>query len=180
MLGLKLAIGVFLSLASLQALACSYPTPKAFSESLDKATSVFVFRLRSAELKRKTYGSGAYREWVEGRIQVRETLKGAKPAFTTVTFSTQQCGGLRLDVGHYFVIATAQKGRALDLVPSDRSIIDISDYYDETVAERNLQSDLVAPIAGFIKGKPLPADFPPASIAQRTSSLPYPPPQSDK
>ena len=171
-----LAIAIFLSLTSLQAFACSYPTPKPFSESLDKATSVFVFRLQSAELKRKTYRSGTYREWVEGRIQVRETLKGAKPAFKTVNFSTQQCGGLRLDVGHYFVIVTTQNGRVLDLLPSDRSIIDISDYYDEAFAERNLQSDLLAPIVDFIKGKPLPPDFPPASVAERTSSLPYPPP----
>ena len=177
---LKLAIAIFLCFAPLQASACSYPAPKTFSQSLSEATSVFVFRLKSVELKRKTFSSGAYSEWVEGRIQVRETLKGTKPAFKTVIFSTQQCGGLRLDVGHYFVIVTTQHGRTIDMVPDDRSIIDISDYYDEAFAERNLKSDLLAPIAGFIRGKPLPPNFPPASVAERTSSLPYPPLPSDK
>src|SRR3546814_4241639 len=55
-----------------RAFACSYPEPRPFSELIQSASSIFIFRLESSELKRKNFPGGAYSEWIEGRIRSEE------------------------------------------------------------------------------------------------------------
>src|SRR5512134_2866090 len=88
------------------AAACSFPEPPSFRQELESATSIFVFRLESATLKRKELEGSAFSEWVEGQMRVVQVLKGRANAYKTLLFSTGWCGGVRLDVGHYFLIAT--------------------------------------------------------------------------
>ena len=161
---------------SSSALACSYPEPRPFNELIQSASTIFVFRLESTELKRKEFDGGAYSEWVEGRIRVTQTLKGNSSSFRSVTFSTHWCGGLRLDVGHYFLVVTSDRGQIVELGPSDPSIIDITDSYDESRPSQSAKTDLLGPIFDYLGGKPLPATFPPEHAASLTSSLPPPPP----
>ncbi len=160
--------------------ACSYPEPPSFKEALESASNVFIFRLESAEVKRKAVGETAYTEWIEGRIRVTQDLQGDSSLFESVVFSTSWCGGLRLDVGHYFLVATDSSGPTLKLRPLDPSILDVSLWYSELVSEDWYKSDLLWPIFEYLNGKPLPDGFPPRRAAEYTSSLPPPPPPPQK
>src|SRR6185312_14099172 len=160
------------------ALACSYPEPRPFSELIQSASSIFIFRLESSELKHEKFPGGAYSEWTEGRIRVTQSLKGNASLFRSVTFSTDWCGGLRLDVGHYFLVVTTDRGPTLKLRPSDLSIIDVTMSYDAARPLQSAKNGLLKPISDYLDGKPLPVPFPPEDVAALTSSLPPPPPRS--
>lgn len=160
----------------LAALACSYPEPRPFSELIQSASSIFIFRLESSELKQEKFSDGAYSEWVEGQIRVTQNLKGNASLFRSVTFSTNLCGGLRLDVGHYFLVVTTDRGPTLELRPADLSVIDVTMSYDEARPLQSTRNGLLKTISDYVKGKPLPVPFPPESVASLTSSLSPPPP----
>ena len=126
------AVALVVGLLPVPVFACSYPDPIPFNKAIESASSIFIFRLESAELKKKTFESGAYSEWVEGRIRITQTLKGDSSPFVSVSFSTHWCGGLRLDVGHYFLVVTDGLGPSLTFGPSDLSILDVTRWYTES------------------------------------------------
>lgn len=164
-----------LQAAPSRVLACSYPKPKPFSELIQRASSIFIFRLESSELKHEKFPGGGYSEWMQGHIRVAQTLKGNASLFRSVTFSTSWCGGVRLDVGHYFLVVTSARGPTLELRPSDLSIIDVTMSYDESNPSRSVTNGLLKPISDYLDGKPLPVPFPPEDVALLTSPLPPPP-----
>ena len=155
--------------------ACSYPEPPTFREAIESASNIVIFRLESAEVKRKDFPDSSYSEWIEGKIRVTQSLRGDSSKFRTIEFSTGWCGGLRLDVGHYFLVATGDMGPAISLAPSDPSILDITRWYDETRPTESAGTDLLRPIFRYVSGEPLPIHFPPSLVADYTSSVPPPP-----
>jgi hypothetical protein len=156
--------------------ACEDPPPYPFDKAIRDASAVFVFRLESAEIKREYHGPTAFAEWVEGRIRVVHVFKGDASAFRGIEYNHSWCNGLRLDVGHYFVIATNATGETIQLRPRDQSIIDVSFYFSELTADRNLQYWPFEPITDFVNGKPLPDEFPPEFLMEYIRALPSPPP----
>ena len=172
------AVALVVGLLPMPGLACSYPDPIPFNKEIESASSIFIFRLESAELRRKTLESGAYSELVEGRIRVTRTLKGDSSPYLSVAFSTSWCGGLRLDVGHYFLVVTDGLGPTLTFGPSDLSILDVTRWYDESLPEHAPQGDLLWPIFEYLRGKPLPESFPPERAASFTLPHPGPPPRA--
>src|SRR5688500_18955409 len=79
--------------------ACSYPEPKSFKELIGQASSILIVRLESAQLQK----SGL----VQGKIRIVQALKSPKsikPTYSSIVFSTRECGGVRLDVGHYLLV----------------------------------------------------------------------------
>jgi hypothetical protein len=177
MSGTRIAIvlGALLSQAVVPiAGACSYSEPPSFRQELQSATAIFVFRLESVALKRKERTGGAYSEWVEGQLRVVQVLKGQANTFKSLSFSTETCGGVRLDVGHHFLVATHGQGTSIDLTPDDRSILDVSMLFDSSRSRLISDDPMVKPIFDFLAGKPLPADYPPKVLSDATSILPRP------
>ncbi|MEN1930205.1 hypothetical protein WCE37_14615 [Luteimonas sp. MJ250] len=164
----------------LPALACSYPEPAPFKEAIANASSIFIFRLESAEVKRKNFEDGSYAEWIEGRIRVAQTLRGDSSLFKSIRFSTNQCGGVRLDVGHYFLVVTDSGGTEINLSPADQSIIDVTTSFDESRLDVSAQTDLLRPIHDFLAGTPLPESFPSPYVVEYTSTIPLPPLPPDR
>lgn len=113
-------------LAPGEATACVEPRVPTFNQSVQTASSVFIFRITSIGLTDKTKGSRSS----AGRIELVETLKGS-PSFDYFTHSAPECGRLNLHVGRYYVVATSQSGKVLNLVPGDKSLLDLtSDVLD--------------------------------------------------
>ena len=160
--------------------ACSYPIPQPFDAHLRQASSVLIVRLESAQLKHTGVTGGLRSEWIEGKIRIVQTLKAPKrkmPPYSTITYSTRSCGGLRLDVGHYFLVATDDYGHNIKLGASDQSIIDVTDSYSESHHAQSAKTDLLRPVFEYLAGKPLPQNYPPPYAASYTSpDLPPPPP----
>ncbi len=167
-------------LPPLPVLACSYPEPVSFKEAIANASSIFIFSLESAEVKRKNFDDGSYAEWIEGRIRVAQTLRGDSSPFKSIRFSTSWCGGVRLDVGHYFLVVTNLGGTEIKLSPADQSIIDITTSFDESRLDASAHTDLLRPIHDFLSGKPLPENFPSPYVMEYTSTVPLPPPPPDR
>ena len=164
----------------LPVLACSYPEPVPFKEAIENASSIFIFRLESAEVRRKNHDDGSYAEWIEGRIRVAQTLKGESSPFKSIRFSTSWCGGVRLDVGHYFLVVTDSVGAEIKLSPADQSIIDVTTYFDESRLDLSARTDLLRPIHDFLSGKPLPENFPSPYVMEYTSTIPLLPPPPER
>lgn len=151
--------------------ACSYPDPKPFPQLIKRASSIIIVRLESAHLQRNGM--------VQGKIRVVQSLRSpneVKPSYRSILFSTRWCGGIRLDVGHYFLIATDSYGTEIKLSPADQSIIDVTTHFDESRPELSARTDLLRPIHDFVAGKPLPKNFPPTHVMDYTSTVPLPPP----
>lgn len=82
------------------AAACECARP--IDESrMREAAQVFVMRLRSAEALRTVQGGYPMR----GRIDIVERLRGDAQVVTIRYSGNPQCCGLRLDPGHYYLVA---------------------------------------------------------------------------
>ena len=159
--------------------ACSYPEPTTFKESLDNATSVFIFRLDEAKYRRESYGSTAHSAWTEGKITLVQNLYGDPTQFREIKFSTSWCGGVTLVVGRHYLIATSSTSDTLELVRSDTSLYDLEGFYNPSDKSGSLRSALVFPVIQSIYGiRPLPQNFPPLEIMRRTIILAPPPPET--
>ena len=135
------------------AAACMEPEVPTFNQSLKAASSVFIFRITSIGLTDLTKGSSS----LSGRIEIVETLKG-KPEFKHFTHHAFECGRLNLQVGRYYVVATTQKGPVLNLVPGNKSALDItSDVLDSRPLPKG--RFITRTIRGAIKGEPLDNDL---------------------
>ena len=188
---LRILLAVALALMSQHAMSCSNPPPKSFHERIQTADNVYIFRLETlAQVKERVsysergsdgkFGpvedSDEYMGLAAGRIRVVRVLRGT-PHARFIKFSTRECGGLRLDVGHYFLVATTDNGTVLSPVASDRAIIDLRDSYSEQVDRKvNDKQNILRTVLGFINGRRLPADFPTIEMLQYTQSGSTPPP----
>jgi len=159
--------------------ACSYQESPTFKESLENATSVFIFRLDQAQHKQENHGPKAYSVWAEGKITIVQNLYGNPASLRNIKFSTSWCGGVTLVVGRHYLIATSASGDTIELVSDDRSLYDIEGLYNPLDKKRSLRSALILPVIQSIYDiKPLPQDFPPSVIERRTVLLPPAPPET--
>lgn len=107
----KIIVFVIAVLASTAAAACQCAGPPLDTVSARRAKHVFVFRLLSSELQTE----GSDQPWttrVIGKIQVVDTLRGTANT-KTIRYSTQQCCGVRLDVGKYYAAFASDAGPQL-------------------------------------------------------------------
>lgn len=138
------------ALASSATVACVGSTAPEFSTNVKTATSIFVFQLTAAR-----HPPELMRDEVVGNMKILHVLKGPKPTFSSVRYSNSWCGGLRLDVGHFFVAATSRSGKVLELAAYDQSVVDISTSYYVGVDDPVSYSPLLTELKRAIKGKPL-------------------------
>jgi hypothetical protein len=150
-----------------QVVACTQPDVPTFRQSLDSASNVFVFRLLSTGLVDK---SRASRD-MAGLIESVEVLKG-KPTFRYIRHDAVWCGGLRLAVGHYYLVASRQGGTVLTLVRGDRSIADVSSDYTQRYPPAKPDQLWTTQFKKYLAGEPLPDDFNPQGIMERVQAFP--------
>lgn len=189
---LRLLLTVTLLLITGDAISCSYAPSKSFREQIQTADQIYIFRLESlAEVKDQFITSKRgldgklgppvrsedYMGTVAGRIKIVRVLRG-KPQAQFIRFRTSSCGGLRLDVGHYFIVATSTKG--LVLTPAlfgDESILNFRGSYSEDAETKdNDKSYILRNVLPFINGKPLPPGFPDYETRSYTQPIASPEP----
>jgi hypothetical protein len=147
--------------------ACSEPDVPTFKQSLDSAETVFVFRLVSTGLVEKSQNTRD----MAGRIEMVRTLKGS-PQFGYLRHNAEWCGGLRLFVGHYYLVATRQRGPVLMLGRGDRSIVDISGDYSRVYPAQKPDQLWQTQIEHYLAGRPLRKNFDPTEIMERVQAFP--------
>ena len=88
------------AMAAMPARACECPPP--IDESrMRAARHVFVVRLRSVEMAQGAQGGHELR----GRVEIVERLRGDAQVRTIRYSGNPLCCGLRLDPGHYYLVA---------------------------------------------------------------------------
>ncbi len=180
---LRLLLTISLLFIPGHAISCQFPIPKSFREVIQTADQIYIFRLESlAEVKDKVFSSEngeteEYLDSVAGRIKIVLILRG-NPQAKFIKFRTSMCGGLRLDVGHYFLVATSDKGLVLTPEPfADQSILDFRGGYSEYGEARiNEKSYILRNVLPFINGKQLPQGFPDYETRSYTQPFTEPPP----
>ena len=130
---LSIVIGALalLVLAGGHAGACSFPDPPHFEAIAPTAKRIFVFQVLTLQYHR----DGNAAEWVEGKIKVVENFRGDATEMTSVHFSNRFCGGLRLDVGHSYLVATNITSNPLRFELGDETVRDISLEYNPSWPE---------------------------------------------
>jgi len=131
--------------------ACSYPAPPEFRHVVERATAIFVMRVLDSRLMPSR--ESTRREWVEADIEVVEELLGHVSDFKRLEFDNLPCGGVRMDVGHYYLVYTDQVGDTLRLVPADPSVLNITAEYSRWFPEQNHKFPALAATMAFIRGE---------------------------
>lgn len=122
--------------------------------------SVFLFHVTSLEVHRDENDWPSFK----GSIEIVETLRGPTPQFNSVTVDGM-CSDIRLDVDGYYVSATSQAGRTLQIGVMDPSIIDVSNelhFGPETPGSFSLKA-----LREYFRGTPLPEQFPTSESVRR-------------
>jgi hypothetical protein len=114
--------------------ACSIPDPPRFEAVAPTAERIFVFQVLT--LQYHIDGDAPpYEEWVEGKIRVVENFRGDATEMSVVHFTNRWCGGLRLDVGHSYLVATNITSNPLRFELGDQTVRDISMEYNPSWPE---------------------------------------------
>jgi hypothetical protein len=157
--------------------ACSLPRRDSFAKALPTAKNVFVFQVISAAIAPKNSA-----ERVVAKIRIVETLKG-KPSYSHLIYFNSWCGGNRIDVGHFFIVATSQVGSHLELGPADLTVIDINEAYHENNPIATGRAGLISAVKAALAGGKLPPPFLNGEMEEYTQTFtvpPPPPPSNDK
>ena len=160
-----IAIATFSS--CMPARGCWEPDVPSFKASLDSAETVFIFRVLSTTLVDREQNTRD----TAGKIEVIRALRGA-PQFRHFRHDAVPCGGLRLSVGRYYLVATSQSGPVLTFVRGDRSIVDISEDYSETYPEKRPEQLWQTQIENYLDGRPVREGFDPSPIMERVQAFP--------
>ncbi len=155
--------------------ACSSGPIPTFKDHFDNAEYIFIFQLESLALAQQDSKRPNPPGQVNGKIRVIESLKGKAPQYKYITFSTFWCGGLRLDVGHYFIAFVKNDGVVLKLDFGDRSVLNLRSGYFEPSEKVAYKHEMLEIIKDSLKGKPLPKDFPSIYTLQFTQYTTPPP-----
>jgi len=147
--------------------ACVEPDVPSFKASLDSAETVVILRILSTGLIDREQNTRD----TAGQIEVIRTLRG-ESQFRYFRHDAVWCGGLRLSVGRYYLVATNQSGPVLTLMRGDRSIVDISEDYSRTYPEKPPEQLWQTQIENYLEGRPLPKNFDPSSIMERVQAFP--------
>jgi hypothetical protein len=165
---IRLILGLALLLSASDGVACAVVelgTPREFfRDDLQRASTIAIFRLESLQLLERKRG-----EFMEGRIRVVDTLKGSAARFTRISIA-KTCSWTQLAVGGYFLVATTQSGRTLNVDISDYSVLDVTLNYIEGDRDWSRNPDNLGPIFDFIDGKPLPSGFPTLDMLARSKA----------
>lgn len=164
---LLLAVAIAASGFASAAWACVEPDTPTFRKSLDSAASVVIIRLMSLSLVDTAQNS---RDLV-GNLQTLRVLKGS-PHFQLLRHQAVSCGGLNLQVGHYYLVATRQSGNILHLERGDRSIVDISADYVPTIPTKRESQLWQTHFADYLAGKSLPDSFNPLPVMYPVYAFP--------
>ena len=147
--------------------ACVEPETPTLRTSLDSAESVVVVRLMSLGLANTSQNSRD----LAGKLQTIRVLKGS-PQFQLLRHQAVPCGGLNLQVGHYYLVATRQSGNVLRLQRGDRSIVDISDDYAPSSPAKRTSQLWQTHFAEYIAGKSLHKSFDPLPVMYPAYAFP--------
>ena len=125
-----------------------------------------------------TPGSRSDSGELAGRLRVVRVLKGKAPSIQYLSFPIGWCGGLHLDVGHYYVVATSQTGRTLQLWPGDLSVLDLGGTVSPLLTPRSRdQHRILAKIDVVLKTGKAPSGFPSEEEVSRTTVVSPAPPR---
>lgn len=97
-----------LSYSTVEACTCAYLPLE--SDAVRRAKQIFIFRLVAAGIDEDKPDLTFKNETI-GRIKVVSQLRGSSKHVSEVSFFTDQCCGIRLDVGGYFVAFLPQTGK---------------------------------------------------------------------
>ena len=164
---LLLAIAIATSGFTSPSLACVEPKTPTFRSSLDTADTVVVVRLMSLGLANTSQNSRD----LAGKLQTIRVLKGS-PHFQLLRHEALPCGGLNLQVGHYYLVATQQSGNVLRLQHGDQSAVDISDDYALSRPTKRTSQLWQTHFADYLAGKPLPKSFNPLPVMYPVYAFP--------
>jgi hypothetical protein len=149
------------------ALGCSFDSPMPFNEVVANAEHIAVVQIMSQELTdRREFG----RPVVQGNIRILEVLEGA-PVFNSLEFSNSVCGGVRLDVGHFYVLFTTETGPVLHLVPSDNSLIPLADEYIPDFPSQNYKNRFLKSVRKFVNGELSAEEIDPFPLIERNGTV---------
>ena len=170
----RLALGTFLWLSfSGPAFACADPPQAHFEDMVTTAPTTFVFQLVSATYALESLGGGASTERVEGEIRVVDSIKGTGASFSKITYNSRSCGGVRMNVGQFYLVSTTQEGPVLSVWGADQAVLDLTlDHYNE----RSKRSPTVDAVREIVAGMSIPDGFPREEIEMYMQLYPPPPP----
>jgi hypothetical protein len=165
MMRIAYLIVVLLSLRTVE--ACSFDAPMPFDEVVENARHIAVVRILSQELTERVEFD---RPVIAGRVQIIEVLQG-EPSFSSIEFSNSVCGGVRLDVGQYYVVFTAESGPVLRLVPADNSLISLAGEYIPEFSTQNYKNRFLKSVRGYINGEITAQEIDPFPLIERNGTV---------
>ena len=151
------------------AIACSYPVPPTFEDVAPTAEHVVQLEYRQSR------DGGMISTWIEGRVRVVETFRG-DPKFTVIRFDNGWCGGIRLDVGHSYLVVTNETDGQWQFAPGDKTVIDISLEYNPSRPDAVETSRVLQRLLRALEGRGSFRDIPRTDYYLLTSPLPILPP----
>ncbi len=110
----KFFVALCFALASSPGLACECSFGPLDDQAIDGAKHVFAFRLLSVAIDQPGASPDEVLYEAVGKIEVTETLRGNGSQFRRVRFTTFQCCGTRLDVGHVYFAFVSNDGPEFD------------------------------------------------------------------
>jgi hypothetical protein len=162
-------------LLSSKCYACSCQQDTFSEKEAQAASRVFIFRLVDARIESDPPKSGYARNPnLNGNIRVVESLKGNNWGVKNVRFQNSSCCGIRLDVGHYFIVFSSQEGDVIDL--SEELVVDINDKYFEGSPENYSEKGIVRKVNLMLRRELSLEDVLPIYLRKHISTAPPPPP----
>jgi hypothetical protein len=161
----------------LSSLACASSCMQSFFDerSVLEADHVFIFRLLDAKVEADPpLNAYARNPYSIGTIRIIDVLKGDGRGVKSVRFQNSSSCGIRLDVGHYFVVFTSQSERILDL--SEELVVDIDEKYFEGAPEMYSETGPVGRINLMLRGDLTLDEVLPVHMRKHISTAPPPPP----
>lgn len=122
MIGSVLAIAM-MAVAVTPASACQYWPSAPFADLMTHATHVGIVRIVSSQVR-----DGQANDFVLAQIQWVETLRGKPYPIRALLYNNGTCGGLRLDVGHYFLLMTNSDAPDVVLGPASEAVLDLTRF----------------------------------------------------
>ncbi|HEY2345454.1 MAG TPA: hypothetical protein VGH80_06150 [Xanthomonadaceae bacterium] len=111
-------------LAASTAVACEYPIPPPFEETVARAHDIGIVQVVSEEMD----PADASGETVIARVRRIETLRGKAYPIDVVHYYGGDCGGHRMDVGQYYLLVADNENARFDLANGDHSVLPLRSF----------------------------------------------------
>jgi hypothetical protein len=138
-----------------------------FDEVVENARHIVVIQILSQELTERVEFD---RPLIAGQVQIIEVLAG-EPALREIEFSNSVCGGVRLDVGHYYVVFTTESGPVLRLVPADNSLIPLAGEYIPELPAQNYKNRFLKSVRDYVNGDISAHEIDPFPLIERNGTV---------